>query len=283
MTISTRRIAAAAAAALMPLAALSIATAAPSVAEKQCAAGQSEFNGNCVDNCKKSEVRKSDSGQCQSLLRAALDKAETPAVAKLTPEQMGGAWQMAQNARLLPEANRSVGMAMDVVDTAVDIPVSVAAAAADTTDALAFLAILAQGGNPIGLGARSTGGQLFSAAAGAPAAASGLADVAKVATSLPTPQLPKAGLPQLPKLGAPQLPKAGLPKPGLPEFGLPKLPKPGLPEFGLPKLPPPPPIGMPKIGAPKLPSPPKIGLPKIGPPKLFGICGPKMLFFKPCI
>ncbi len=101
MTAFTRRLAAATFAALMPLAAISIATAAPSVAETTCAPGQSEFNGSCVDNCNKSQVRNADTGKCQSLLSAALQKAETPAVAKLTPEQMGGAWQLAKQAQMI--------------------------------------------------------------------------------------------------------------------------------------------------------------------------------------
>jgi len=226
MTAIKRRFAAASLAALMPLAAISIATAAPSVAETTCGAGQSEFNGSCVDNCNKSQVRNSDTGKCQSLLSAALQKAETPAVAKLTPEQMGGAWQLAQQARVLPEGTRVWNSVVGTVDTVVGWPVLATSAAADLASTAAFLGLIP--GQGVGLrSAASATGATFSAAN----------DIAQVARALPSPQV---GLPKLPKLGFPPHPKIGLPK---------------------------------------------IGMPRIGPPKLgaSGICGPKLLFFTPCL
>jgi hypothetical protein len=226
MTATKRRFAAASLATLMPLAAISIATAAPGVAETTCSGGQVSFNGSCVDQCKSSQVRNSATGECQTLLAAALEKAETPAVAKLTPEQLGGAWQMANNIGAIPEASRAVGMTMNIVDTAVDIPVAASSAAADLALTLAYL----QGagvGIPSVARSATGGAQLFSAAG----------DIAQVARALPSPQI---GLPKLPKIGLPAPPKIGFPK---------------------------------------------IGMPRIGPPKLgaSGICGPKLLFFTPCL
>lgn len=221
MTATKRRFAAASLAALMPLAAISIATAAPSVAETNCGAGQSEFNGNCVDNCNKSQVRNSDTGKCQSLLSAALQKAETPAVAKLTPEQMGGAWQLAQQARVLPEGTRVWNSVVGTVDTVVGWPVLATSAAADIAGTLAFLGLVpGQGGGGAGLTTLSAAN-----------------DIAQVARALPSPQV---GLPKLPPIGLPQAPKIGLPKIGMPR------------------------IGMPRLGA-------------------SGICGPRLLFFRPCL
>ncbi|MGU3500769.1 hypothetical protein [Mycobacterium sp. C31M] len=246
MTATRRRFAAAIAAAVMPLTAVAVATAAPSGAETTCNPGQVNYNGSCVDNCKSSEVRNAGTGECQTLLAAALDKAETPAVAKLTPEQMGGAWQLANNLRVLPQANQVWGSVVNTVDTVVGWPALIAAASADTAATLAFFGLLP------GVGTTGTGilnasqvtGQTFAAAS----------DVARVATSMPSLQLPK-----------------------LPQFQLPQAPP-----IGLPELPPPPPIGLPEIGPPKMP---KIGMPRIGPPKLgaSGICGPKLLFFRPCL
>src|SRR6478735_1961112 len=203
MTAIKRRFAAASLAALMPLAAISIATAAPSVAETTCGAGQSEFNGSCVDNCNKSQVRNSDTGKCQSLLSAALQKAETPAVAKLTPEQMGGAWQLAQQAKLVPEGTRVWNSVVGTVDTVVGWPVLATSAAADVAGTLAFLGLVpGQGGNSFARTASAAG------------------DIAQVARALPSPQV---GLPKLPKLGFPPHPKIGLPKIGMPRIGPPKL------------------------------------------------------------
>lgn len=223
MTAIKRRFAAASLAALMPLAAISIATAAPSVAETTCGAGQSEFNGSCVDNCNKSQVRNSDTGKCQSLLSAALQKAETPAVAKLTPEQMGGAWQLAQQAKLVPEGTRVWNSVVGTVDTVVGWPVLATSAAADIAGTLAFL----------GLVPGRNGGTVTPVIQSLSAAN----DIAQVARSLPSPQvgLPKIGMPPHPKLGFPPHPKIGMPR-----------------------------IGMPKLGA-------------------SGICGPKLLFFTPCL
>lgn len=224
MTAIKRRFAAASLAALMPLAAISIATAAPSVAENTCGAGQSEFNGSCVDNCNKSQVRNSDTGKCQSLLSAALQKAETPAVAKLTPEQMGGAWQLAQQAKLVPEGTRVWNSVVGTVDTVVGWPVLATSAAADLASTAAFLGLIPGQGGGNGL---RVAGQSISAANG----------VAQAARALPSPQvgLPKIGMPPHPKLGFPPHPKIGMPR-----------------------------IGMPKLGG-------------------TGICGPKLLFFTPCL
>lgn len=224
MTAIKRRFAAASLAALMPLAAISIATAAPSVAENTCGAGQSEFNGSCVDNCNKSQVRNSDTGKCQSLLSAALQKAETPAVAKLTPEQMGGAWQLAQQAKLVPEGTRVWNSVVGTVDTVVGWPVLATSAAADLASTAAFLGLIPGQGGGNGL---RVAGQSISAANG----------VAQAARALPSPQvgLPKIGIPPHPKLGFPPHPKIGMPR-----------------------------IGMPKLGG-------------------TGICGPKLLFFTPCL
>ena len=224
MTAIKRRFAAASLATLMPLAAISIATAAPSVAETTCGAGQSEFNGSCVDNCNKSQVRNSDTGKCQSLLSAALQKAETPAVAKLTPEQMGGAWQLAQQARVLPEGTRVWNSVVGTVDTVVGWPVLATSAAADIAATLAFIGVLPGSANGGG------GNRIMQSMSAAN-------DIAQVARSLPSPQvgLPKIGMPPHPKLGFPPHPKIGMPR-----------------------------IGMPKLGA-------------------SGICGPKLLFFTPCL
>lgn len=226
MTAITRRFAAASLATLMPLAAISIATAAPSVAESTCGAGQSEFNGSCVDNCNKSQVRNSDTGKCQSLLSAALQKAETPAVAKLTPEQMGGAWQLAQQAQMIPEGTRVWNSVVGTVDTVVGWPVLATSAAADVAGTLAFLGLVPGQGGGV-LRTANAGAQTLSAAN----------DIAQVARALPSPQvgLPKIGMPPHPKLGFPPHPKIGMPR-----------------------------IGMPKLGA-------------------SGICGPKLLFFTPCL
>ncbi|WNG81241.1 hypothetical protein C6A86_024135 [Mycobacterium sp. ITM-2016-00316] len=226
MTAIKRRFAAASLATLMPLAAISIATAAPSVAETTCGAGQSEFNGSCVDNCNKSQVRNSDTGKCQSLLSAALQKAETPAVAKLTPEQMGGAWQLAQQAQMIPEGTRVWNSVVGTVDTVIGWPVLATSAAADVASTLAFLNLIPDSGFGVARTASATGAT-FSAAN----------DIAQVARSLPSPQvgLPKIGMPPHPKLGFPPHPKIGMPR-----------------------------IGMPKLGA-------------------SGICGPKLLFFTPCL
>lgn len=247
MTATPRRFAAAIAAAVMPLTAVAIATAAPSSAETTCNPGQVNYNGSCVDNCKSSEVRNAGTGECQTLLAAALDKAETPAVAKLTPDQMGGAWQLANNLGALPRSTQVWNSVVDTVDTVVGWPTLIAAASADTAATLAFFGLLPGVGNS-GLttltSASQVTGQTFAAAS----------DVARVATSMPSLQLPK-----------------------LPQFQLPQAPP-----IGLPQLPPPPPIGLPEIGPPQMP---KIGMPRIGPPKLgaSGICGPKLLFFRPCL
>lgn len=244
MTATRRRFAAAIAAAVMPLTAVAIATAAPSGAETTCNPGQVNYNGACVDNCKRNEVRNSGTGECQTLLAAALDKAETPAVAKLTPDQLGGAWQLANNLGALPRSTQVWNSVVNTVDTVVGWPTLISAAAADTAATLAIFGLLPGVPgvvNPINRVANvsQVSGATFAAAS----------DVARVATSVPSLSLPK-----------------------LPQFQLPPPPPIGLPELPAP----------PKIGAPQMP---KIGMPRIGPPKLgaSGICGPKLLFFRPCL
>lgn len=237
MIASPRRFAAASLAAFMPLAAVSIATAAPGSAES-CSSGRVSYNGNCVDTCNDSQVRNADTGECQSLLSAALQKAQTPAVAKLTPDQLGGVVQLARNVGALPEINATIGTAFGVANTVIGWPAVIAASAADTAATLAFLGLLP--GEAPGIGTLSAAGGTFAAAS----------EVARVATSMPA-----IGLPQLPPLGLP-----GLPPP---------------PPLGLPELPPPPPLGL-----PGLPPPPPIGLPRFG---NTNICGPQLLFFRPCL
>ena len=218
MTAIKRRFAAASLAALMPLAAISIATAAPSSAET-CSRGQVSYNGNCVDTCNDSQVRNADSGECQSLLSAALQKAETPAVAKLTPDQLGGVVQLANNIGALPEINQTIGTSFGIANTVVGWPALFAAAVADTAIALDLLGLAPGGGSYSGA-----------------TAVGSFTQVAKAASLVPS--LPSAGL-------------------------------------SLPQLPPPPPIGL-----PQLPPPPGIGIPRLGGT---GICGPKLLFFTPCL
>ncbi|CAM3630599.1 hypothetical protein H7J08_16295 [Mycobacterium frederiksbergense] len=226
MTANPRRLAAASLAAFMPLAAISIATAAPGAAES-CSRGQVSYNGNCVDTCNDSQVRNADSGECQSLLSAALQKAQTPAIAKLTPDQLGGVVQLANNIGALPEINQTIGTSFGVANTVVGWPALFAGAVADTAIALDLLG-LAPGGSSYG------GASLVSSF-------SQVANAANFMSAVPA------------ALNVP---------------------------VGLPQLPPPPPIGMPQLPPVGLPQ-----LPPIGPPKLgaSGICGPQLLFFRPCL
>ncbi|MGA9377107.1 MAG: hypothetical protein WBV64_19180 [Mycobacterium sp.] len=249
MTAIPRRFAAASLAALMPLATVAIATAPPSAAET-CSRGQVSYNGNCVDTCNDSQIRNADTGECQSLLSATLEKAETPAVAELTPDDLGGVVQLANNLGALPEVNQTLDTSFGIANTVVGWPATFASAAADTAIALDLLGLTPGGGSYSG------GGNPFAAAASAASLAS---TVPAVSTGLPAVP-PPTGLAQL------------LPPP--PPIGLPGLPPP--PNF---KLPPPPPIGL-----PQLPPPPPIGLPQIGLPRkaLIG-CGPKLLFYRPCL
>ncbi|MFI2840151.1 MULTISPECIES: hypothetical protein [Mycolicibacterium] len=242
MTALRRRIANAALAAALPLTAMTVAFAPPALAE-QCSRGQVSYNGNCVDTCNDSQVRNSDTGECQSLISAAVQKARTPAVAKLTPDQLGGVVQLARNVGAIPEINSTIGTSFGIVNTVVGWPAVLAGAAADTAATLAFFGLLPGEITPFGgtLGAVQATGQTFSA----------VSDVARMSTALPA-------------------------------LGLPSLPP---PPAGLPGLPPPPPIGLP--GPPQLPPPPPIGLPGLPPPPglpgpLLG-CGPRLLFFTPCI
>lgn len=229
MTANSRRFAAASLAAFTPLAAISIATAAPSSAES-CSRGQVSYNGNCVDTCNDSQVRNANSGECQSLLSAALQKAQTPEVAKLTPDQLGGVVQLARSVNALPEINQTIGTSFGIANTVVGWPALFAGAVADTAIALDLLG-LAPGGSSYG------GASLVSSF-------SQVANAANFMSAVPA------------ALNVP--------------VGLPQLPPP--PPIGMPQLPPPPPIGMPQ-------------LPPIGPPKLgaSGICGPQLLFFRPCL
>ncbi|TQK28871.1 hypothetical protein [Arthrobacter sp. SLBN-53] len=242
MTATRRRIANAALAAALPLTAMTVAFAPPALAE-QCSRGQVSYNGNCVDTCNDSQVRNSDTGECQSLISAAVQKARTPAVAKLTPDQLGGVVQLARNVGALPEINSTIGTSFGIANTIVGWPAVLAGAAADTAATLALFGLLPGQVSPLGgtLGAVQATGQTFSA----------VSDVARMSTALPA-------------------------------LGLPSLPP---PPAGLPGLPPPPPIGLP--GPPQLPPPPPIGLPGLPPPPglpgpLLG-CGPRLLFFTPCI
>lgn len=242
MTATHRHFAAATLAAFMPLAAVAVATAAPSAAES-CSRGQVSYNGNCVDKCNDSQVRNADSGECQSLLSAAVQKAQTPAVAQLTPESLGGVYELARSVNALPEINNTIGTTFGIVNTVVSWPAVLAAAGADTAATLAFLGLV-----PGAIG----GGEFFRSAQTAGDTFAAASSVARAATSLPS-------------LGLPAPPPMGL--------GLPSLPPP--PSFGLPGLPPPPPIGL-----PGLPPPPTIGLPRFG---NTNICGPQLLFFRPCL
>jgi hypothetical protein len=197
MTNSTRRYAAAVAAAFAPLAVVSVITAAPSSAE--CAEGQTTFNGNCVDsNCKKSEVRDGATGECRNALSAALGKAQAPMVAQVTPEQWGQAYQVGQQYAGLPSGVQVTKDVFSVVNSAIDVPTSVASGLSDTADALYFAGQFLGGAGGAGFSARS---------AAAPVSAMGA--IADAAQALPSP-----------KIG---LPKVGLPKVGLPKIGMPKL------------------------------------------------------------
>lgn len=199
MTNSTRRYAAAVAAAFAPLAVVSVITAAPSSAE--CAAGQTTFNGNCVDsNCKKSEVRDGTTGECRNALSAALGKAQAPMVAQVTPEQWGQAYQVGQQYAGLPSGIQATKDVFSVVNSAIDVPTSVASGLSDTADALYFAGQFLGG----------AGGASPLRAATAPVNAMGA--IADAAQSLPSP-----------KIGLPQMPKVGMPKVGLPKIGMPKL------------------------------------------------------------
>ncbi|MGK2870077.1 MAG: furin-like repeat-containing protein, partial [Mycobacterium sp.] len=202
MTATPRRFAAATLAAFMPLAAVAVATAAPSAAES-CSRGQVSYNGNCVDKCNESQVRNADSGECQSLLSAAVQKAQTPAVAKLTPESLGGVYELARSVNALPEINNTIGTTFGIVNTVVSWPAVLAAAGADTAATLAFLGLVpgaALGGGNVLQGIQSTG-ETF-------ALASNLAGAATTLPPLALPAPPQMGL------GLP-----GLPPP--PSFGLP--------------------------------------------------------------
>ncbi|CDQ45300.1 hypothetical protein [Mycolicibacterium neoaurum] len=164
MTALRRRIANAALAAALPLTAMTVAFAPPALAE-QCSRGQVSYNGNCVDTCNDSQVRNSDTGECQSLISAAVQKARTPAVAKLTPDQLGGVVQLARNVGAIPEINSTIGTSFGIVNTVVGWPAVLAGAAADTAATLAFFGLLPGEITPFGgtLGAVQATGQTFSA------------------------------------------------------------------------------------------------------------------------
>jgi hypothetical protein len=193
MTNSTRRYAAAVAAAFAPLAVVSVITAAPSSAE--CGADQSEFNGNCVSsNCKKTEVRDSGTGECRSALSAAFGKAQPRQVAQVSPEQWNNAYHVAQQANVLPSGVKATKDVFSVVNSAIDVPTSAIGGVND----LAYTALLF---SRLGGGA----GSLFGATAKSAAApVSAMGAIADAAQALPSP-------------------KIGLPKVGLPKIGMPKL------------------------------------------------------------
>ncbi len=228
MTATKRRFAAASLATLMPLAAISIATAAPGVAETTCSGGQVSFNGSCVDQCKSSQVRNSATGECRDPAGGRAGEGRDPGRRQADPEQLGGAWQMANNIGAIPEASRAVGMTMNIVDTAVDIPV---AASVRSRRPRAHLGV------PAGR-RRHRPSPSFGAA---PRRCPGLLGGRRYRPGRPGAALPADRAAQAAEDRASPAP--------------------------------------PKIGFPK------IGMPRIGPPKLgaSGICGPKLLFFTPCL
>ncbi|MCV7254218.1 hypothetical protein H7J86_18835 [Mycobacterium hackensackense] len=194
MTNSTRRYAAAVAAAFAPLAVVSVITAAPSSAE--CGADQSEFNGNCVSsNCKKTEVRDSGTGECRSALSAAFGKAQPRQVAEVSPEQWNNAYHVAQQSGVVPSGVKATKDVFSVVNSAIDVPTSLIGGVND----LAYTGLL--------FSRIAGGGAAGFSAASAPVSAMGA--IADAAQALPSP-----------KIG---LPKVGLPKVGLPKIGMPKL------------------------------------------------------------
>jgi hypothetical protein len=189
MTNSTRRYAAAVAAAFAPLAVVSVITAAPSSAD--CAADQSEFNGNCVtSNCKKSEVRDAGTGECRSALSAALGKAQPRKVAEVSPQQWNEAYHVAQQANVLPSGVKATKDVFSVVNSAIDVPTSFIGGVND----LAYTGLL--------FSRLAGGGGALASTAAAPVSAMGA--IADVAQALPHPSAPKIGLP---KLGVPKMPK----------------------------------------------------------------------------
>ena len=191
MTNSTRRYAAAVAAAFAPLAVVSVITAAPSSAD--CGADQSEFNGNCVtSNCKKSEVRDAGTGECRSALSAALGKAQPRKVAEVSPEQWNQAYHVAQQGNIIPSGVKATKDVFSVVNSAIDVPTSFIGGVND----LAYTGLL--------FSRLAGGGGALASTAAAPVSAMGA--IADAAQSLPSPKigLPKVGLP---KLGVPKMPK----------------------------------------------------------------------------
>ncbi len=191
MTNSTRRYAAAVAAAFAPLAVVSVITAAPSSAD--CGADQSEFNGNCVtSNCKKSEVRDAGTGECRSALSAALGKAQPRKVAEVSPEQWNQAYHVAQQGNIIPSGVKATKDVFSVVNSAIDVPTSFIGGVND----LAYTGLL--------FSRIAGGGGALASTAAAPVSAMGA--IADAAQALPSPKigLPKVGLP---KLGVPKMPK----------------------------------------------------------------------------
>ena len=141
MTNQTARFAVATLAAITPLATVTLVTAAPSMAD--CEAGQSSFNGNCVaSSCKKSEVRDAGTGACRNALSAALGKAQAPAVAQVSPQQWSDAYRVVQQSGGLPSGISATKDVFSVVNSAIDIPTSIASGVSDTADALSFLSDL---------------------------------------------------------------------------------------------------------------------------------------------
>lgn len=177
MQKSKRRYAAATLAAFMPLAAVSVITAAPSSAA--CGEGKIDFNGNCVaETCNKGSVR-TESGLCSSGLSEALRKAQPPAISKVTPMEWANSYSTIDSVRRLPGTLNDIN---SVANLAIDIPYSITGS---VNDIAGTFYLLNQIGGVSASGLRSP-----------------LAAAANVAQALPSPGLPKVGVPKLkmPKL-----------------------------------------------------------------------------------
>ncbi|MHA3024267.1 hypothetical protein ACXPWS_28835 [Mycobacterium sp. BMJ-28] len=187
-----RRFAVTALAAVVPLGGVSLVTAASSSAD--CDAGQTNFSGNCVSStCKRSEVRDANSGDCRSALSAALGKAQAPAVSQVSQKQWSDAYNVLQQSGSVPSGVGAAKDVFSVVNSAIDIPTSIASAAGDTADALYYLSKLTgtSSGSSSSNAVSSTAKSLTSAVSGSVATVSGA-----------THSVPKIGLPKLSLFGA---------------------------------------------------------------------------------
>lgn len=176
MQKSKRRYAAATLAAFMPLAAVSVITAAPSSAA--CGEGKIDFNGNCVaETCNKGSVR-TESGLCSSGLSEALRKAQPPAISKVTPMEWANSYSTIDSVRRLPGTLNDIN---SVANLAIDIPTSITGSLSDIGSTFYLLNQIGGGGSAL---------------------ATPLSAAANVAQALPSPGLPKVGVPKLkmPKL-----------------------------------------------------------------------------------